>query len=189
MGYISTLITRGYARNFLKIFIAASLIAVLFQKNDQMVFLMLLRQAIPYIIIYLIVTISGGILKSKYERNQQRLAKMVFILHKKNAKIQEQHLGLTMNYEQMEKLNANLEQIVKQKTFRIEQKNKQLSEIAYTNAHQVRGPLARILGLLQLIAMDPHSTGQYLVRIDNEANNMDDIIQKVGRSIELNMLE
>jgi len=89
----------------------------------------------------------------------------------------------------LSKLNVNLGQLVKHKTYHIEQKNKQLTEIAYTNAHQIRGPLARILGLLQLIAVDPGNTGQYLIRIDNEANDMDKITKEVGESIELTILD
>ena len=53
--------------------------------------------------------------------------------------------------EEMEATNANLEQLVKNRTAIIENQNLRLREYAYFNSHRVRGPLARILGLVLLI--------------------------------------
>ncbi len=52
--------------------------------------------------------------------------------------------------EEIEALNEDLEQIVKERTQKLEVQNQRLIEYAYFNAHKVRGPVARILGLINL---------------------------------------
>jgi len=71
LGFISSLITRGSGRVFLKAMVAFSLVIVLFREYKQVDPAMLIRQAIPYGVIYLIVAIFSGILKSRYERSSQ----------------------------------------------------------------------------------------------------------------------
>jgi signal transduction histidine kinase len=108
-------------------------------------------------------------------------------LNQKNAKINDQHNALLKSYEQMADINASLEETVKIKTSRIEQKNEQLGEIAYANAHRVRGPLARILGLLHLIDIDPIKKDNYLKWVHTEAKQLDEIIRGLGADIEKNI--
>lgn len=52
--------------------------------------------------------------------------------------------------EQLDELNRNLEKLVKVRSDVIASKEKQIIEYANLNAHKVRGPLARILGLINL---------------------------------------
>jgi signal transduction histidine kinase len=189
IGFLCSITTRGRGRKFLKILIAASLLLILFENGQHLALPVLFRHAVPYCVIFLIVTISSGILKDRYEANQIKLQELIGLLNQKNAKIQDQHNKLLKSYEKMTYINEILEEKVKDKTFRIEAKNNQLSEIAFANAHKVRGPLARILGLLHLIEIDPSKKQDYLAKINTEALDMDEIIRVVGRSIEKNMEE
>ena len=60
-------------------------------------------------------------------------------------------------------------------------KNDQLLKYSFDNAHKVRGPLARILGLLNLVYFDEkESTEFYLEKIKSESESMDSILHAIG---------
>lgn len=61
-------------------------------------------------------------------------------------------------------------------------KAKVLNEYAFVNAHQVRGPLARVLGLIHLIELETpaHERSDAFRRIKTEAQEMDVIIQRIN---------
>lgn len=65
-------------------------------------------------------------------------------------------------------MNTNLEEMVKEKTRHIKAKNKQLAEVAFANAHEVRVSLTRILGLLHLTSIDTGRKDAYLEIITEE---------------------
>jgi signal transduction histidine kinase len=187
LGFISALVTRGMTGKFLKAFIFISLLTIVFEDYRTTHFIAILRESIPYLISYFIVTVVSGLLKQRYECNQKRLSDMVALLNKKNLKINEQHKKLENSYEELASLNEAQEGIIRQKTERIIEKNKQLGEIAYANSHRLRGPLARILGLLYLMEMDPEKKEHYLAKVNEQANEMDDMISKMGILIESNI--
>ena len=57
-----------------------------------------------------------------------------------------------------------------------------LSKYAYVNAHHVRGPLARILGLIALIEHDkmPVDRKRYLDEIKADALEIDGVVRKIS---------
>ncbi|CAM3732594.1 pas/pac sensor protein [Flavobacterium saliperosum S13] len=64
----------------------------------------------------------------------------------------------------------------------IEQQNERLMEIAWTQSHEVRAPLARIMGLIQLIsdAQTPvEEKLEMLSHVMDSANELDGIIRKI----------
>jgi len=88
-------------------------------------------------------------------------------------------------HEQQVELNAirnNLEDIVSVKTREVLEKSDVLKTYAFVNAHHVRGPLARILGLIHLIELEEgsHPQSGTLDKIKQEAEKMDAIIQRIN---------
>ncbi|MFT7248996.1 MAG: PAS domain-containing protein [Arcticibacterium sp.] len=75
------------------------------------------------------------------------------------------------------KTEANLNTIKKQ--------NDDLKEIAWMQSHIMRAPVARILGLIELINDEKLSTSQelsdYLENIDSSANELDQIVKKITK--------
>jgi signal transduction histidine kinase len=75
------------------------------------------------------------------------------------------------------KTEANLNTIKKQ--------NNNLKEIAWMHSHIMRAPVARILGLIELINDEKLSTSQelsdYLANIDSSANELDQIVKKITK--------
>jgi signal transduction histidine kinase len=187
IGFISALVSRRKTKVVLISIVLGCLVTLLFKDYRSVDIMILLRKAIPYLLVFFIVTICSGVLKSRYERTQVRLRAMVELLDRKNRKISAQHLLLKKNYNELEALNANLELIIGQKTEKITEKNKQLATAAYTNAHTIRAPLARILGLLNLVNLDPRNREFYLDKINSEATDMDAILLMVTKQIELNI--
>jgi light-regulated signal transduction histidine kinase (bacteriophytochrome) len=68
----------------------------------------------------------------------------------------------------------------------IESQNEQLRKIAYIQSHYVRAPLARIMGLVDLIAkgVNEKSDPELLSYLDQSANDLDDIIKRITNNTE-----
>ncbi len=74
----------------------------------------------------------------------------------------------------------------KEQTRALELQNQKLMEIAWVQSHEVRGPLARLLGLVQLLDryQDSSDTRETLLHIQNSARELDDIVRKIVRKTE-----
>ncbi|MEM7037814.1 MAG: hypothetical protein AAF570_12600, partial [Bacteroidota bacterium] len=85
-------------------------------------------------------------------------------------------------------LNQNLERLVAERTQEIEEKNAQLSDYIFTNSHRVRGPIARILGLIQLREAGqfnaPEEQDQLFAYIHKAAKEADGVVLEIGKNLE-----
>ena len=83
-------------------------------------------------------------------------------------------------------MNENLEQLVQERTKKIDLQLHQILKYAHMNSHEVRGPLARILGLMSLIKMETDSAQKedLLQKLDIAAVELDTIIRKMNRLLE-----
>lgn len=64
----------------------------------------------------------------------------------------------------------------------VEVQNKQLRDIAWTQSHIVRAPVARILGLVDLMRgelLDETEKGEMLGHIESSTMELDDIIKEI----------
>ncbi|WP_018341523.1 HAMP domain-containing histidine kinase [Cytophaga aurantiaca] len=138
-----------------------------------------------YFMVYLIITCSAGTLKNKYdsitlelkEKNIKLLEQTVLMVHQNNELVESRN--------ELNEINQNLESIVEQRTNNVKQKNEYLIKYAYTNAHHVRGPLARILGLLQLAKLDGETDYLFLFdKIDYEAKEIDVVLKTINKELE-----
>ncbi len=75
----------------------------------------------------------------------------------------------------------------KKQTEALELQNQKLMEIAWVQSHEVRAPLARLMGLVQLLMRDPLNSDEFqqtLGHILFSANELDDIVRKIVRKTE-----
>ena len=109
----------------------------------------------------------------------------LFNLNKTNRLAKESLLKLNAD---INKINTNLETMVQERTEEIKQQNQKLIEYAFFTAHEVRGPLARILGLVELAKLKElhHDREEILMRLENAANELDDVIRTINRKLENN---
>ena len=80
------------------------------------------------------------------------------------------------------------EELVAQKE-EIELQNQKLIEYAFYNAHKVRGPLARILGLVYLLKREADNIGfvdkdRYLEKLSESANELDIAVREMSHSLD-----
>jgi signal transduction histidine kinase len=98
-------------------------------------------------------------------------------LSSKNELLEKSHIEIKY-------VNTNLESLVQQRTSLIEAQKEKLIEYAYYNAHKVRGPLARILGIINLLEIDyqtnPEVLHQYL---SESATELDGIVNEINNSL------
>jgi PAS domain S-box-containing protein len=67
----------------------------------------------------------------------------------------------------------------------LRRRNQKLMDFAFSNAHHVRGPVARMLGLVELEKVDKEKDRQwYLENICNEVQQLDEIIKSISRELD-----
>jgi len=83
-------------------------------------------------------------------------------------------------------IECNLEVLVNQRTLKVTEQYNLLKKYAHMNSHDVRGPLARVLGLVDIIMReykdsDPHNLFE---KLHESAHELDDIVKRMNRLIE-----
>ena len=100
----------------------------------------------------------------------------------KNEELRASEEELLASGEELRQINENLNNLVSYRTQTIINQNKKFIHHAFINAHKVRSPLARILGLVNLMGheVELDENGKELLRLLNlSANELDDILREV----------
>ncbi len=84
--------------------------------------------------------------------------------------------------------NQHLQQEILKRTKELQDKNTILEEYAFINAHKLRAPVARILGLCSLadLTKDPKETGDLMDKIQDETSDLDGIVKSITTTLEKN---
>jgi hypothetical protein len=140
------------------------------------------------IIAYLILNGACYTFQSIIDSSDRYSRKILKQLKEKSDDLEAKNEELTINEEKLNQLNSNLEGLVREKTANLHRQKALLMKYAYSNAHFVRGPVARLLGLIQLSKLDNHiSYPDLFSKIDCEVNELDEVIK--GISKELNKMD
>lgn len=119
---------------------------------------------LPYFVIYFSIGLSTMILKDKYDIQKEEL------LSRQN---------------ELNTINNNLEALVNERSEKIILKNEQLTKYAFKNAHKVRGPLARILGLIAVSKLGNKSDYPFFFdKVKNEAESIDKILKEINEELD-----
>ncbi|HYC85681.1 MAG TPA: tetratricopeptide repeat protein [Chryseosolibacter sp.] len=112
--------------------------------------------------------------------NEEITAQQEDIIASRDALEQKNESIASMN-EKILEINQNLERLVAERTAALEKQNRHLVEYAFINAHKVRGPLARVMGLANLLALTPCSEEQkkILQLLDNATTELDNITKSI----------
>jgi signal transduction histidine kinase len=103
---------------------------------------------------------------------------------KANNDLQSLNEELTASNEGIKSLNENLEQLVKERTEKINVQLSQLRRYAYMNSHDLRAPLARMLGLLELMKDDPSQVNELQVFLHESSKELDNIVREMNRLLQ-----
>lgn len=141
----------------------------------------LTSKPIDYFILGLIITLFTVYLKNKYVYFRHQVDIRNAQLERVATTLLHQNEELKMQQEKIRTINENLESIIQEHTRGIEIKNRELAEYAFINAHMLRAPLSRILGLTSLIEMDTKMINSTEIRnIKSLANDIDMVVRKIN---------
>ncbi len=133
---------------------------------------------------YLIIGAGSFIFNSIITVSDARMRQLIQLLKEKNNQIATKNTELEDKRYKLSELNAHLEDMVDRKTSDIRRQNEVLMRYAYTNAHKVRGPLARILGLITLSRMENSPGYLWIFRqVEQEAVTMDRIVGEISNDL------
>ena len=136
------------------------------------------KNSIYFLQLYLILAFSlmvlVGFLFYQKKRNEKRLIEI-------NQKITTQADALKKANDEISFMNQNLDDLVKNRTETIKEQNIKIREFIFMNAHEIRGPVSTLLGLINHIEeegiMDGHDDIQGYLR--DVAIRIDQIIRDV----------
>lgn len=120
--------------------------------------------------------------KNRFLRYREYIQSVNKRLDASAAILNEQAAQLRIHSAQLLKLRNDLEAKIAIKHLERDKKKAMLSRYAYVNAHHVRGPLARILGLIALIENEklPKERRRYLEEIKSDALEIDGVVRKIS---------
>lgn len=136
--------------------------------------------------ILIAVLLALGFIIFRYYRDKRKshleLEQLNRQIYEKHEEILAQSEELTQANQEISRINESLEAEVTHRTDKIEKQNKMLIEYAYSNAHNVRGPLARILGLASLMSKeeDTELLKEYNTYIYVSAQELDNVVRAIN---------
>lgn len=146
--------------------------------------------AITYSILYLIIAYASAVLKVNYDKIHQHLRHANKEMRKKAEEIATQNEALQKTQQDLNALNKNLEQMVGERTAKIKAQNDMLISYSHTNAHHLRGPVARLLGLATIYELESGGKVDTLVqKMIEQANEIDTVVKKINADLESRELE
>jgi ligand-binding sensor domain-containing protein len=145
------------------------------------------RTNLFYALSILIVVLSGFFIVKFRERNlveekrllEAKILERTYEIQKKNEEIQAQA-------EEIIGINENLEMLVRARTTELEQKNKALEEYAFITAHELRAPLASILGLVNILSKVKleEQDKEILGHLKESSERLESIVRTITEAIE-----
>ena len=144
--------------------------------------------AITYSILYFILTYASWVLKLRYDEINKNLKSANKELRQNAHEIETRNEELLQTQNNLNELNMVLEKKVNERTAQIRAQNEMLIKYSYTNAHHLRGPVARLLGLASIYKVDPTADCIFLItKMIDEANEIDAMVQKITVDLENNI--
>lgn len=84
---------------------------------------------------------------------------------------------------QVERINYDLEERVKERTQQLEDQNQQLAEYAFINSHILRGPVCRILGLINLLSYQDNKEQQLVDHLKLSGEELDEVVKRINLAL------
>jgi signal transduction histidine kinase len=125
----------------------------------------------------------AGIIRNEYTQERKLIIEQKSLLEKQNSQIDQQNKEILSFNDGMYYLNQQLGKLVEERTKQLEEQNIKLINYAFYNAHKVRSPLARILGLIHLLQMeeniDETAKRFYLENIVRNIAELEQVIKNI----------
>ncbi|MGC3944728.1 MAG: hypothetical protein QM762_09425 [Chryseolinea sp.] len=137
------------------------------------------------LISYLVIS-AGCISFQSIISYNDRLTEMLMVKVRGNLeKIEEQNKELLCQSEELNRLNNYLGELVERKAQSLSDQNEMLVKLSFTNAHKVRGPVARILGLISVSRLNTDLNNNWIFdKVEDEAKDIDEILVSISRDLD-----
>ena len=143
---------------------------------------------ILFLLMRIIMTINMAVtIKSEFEKEQVLLSRSLNEVQRKNNQMTNLYEEVRAQKDSLEELNSQLERLVNIRTEQIVKKNQQLLDYAFYNSHKVRGPLARVIGLVYLLRLQPNmddKSAELVERLGNSTYELDEMIKQISKLLE-----
>jgi signal transduction histidine kinase len=123
----------------------------------------------------------------KMDELNQHLMAVNKEVHCKNDELQAYGEELLASEEELKLINENLNNIVENRNQALIKQNEKLIQHAFINAHKVRSPLARILGLVNLIKYElrlDEKEKDLVNRLHSSSQELDEVLKEVRLNLE-----
>lgn len=103
-----------------------------------------------------------------------------------NKRISTANEQLVLKTGEVERANQQLEERVAARTKELTLQNRHLAEYAFINSHLLRGPVARVMGLVEVLEMETsdESKKEIMSRLRETSRELDDVVMKINNAIE-----
>ncbi|MGJ3235650.1 ligand-binding sensor domain-containing protein [Marivirga sp.] len=121
--------------------------------------------------------------------NQKKLKKEVELrteeIQRMNNEIQAKNEELINQSEQIANNNERLEDIVQDRTQKLKEQNERLSKYAFMNSHELRGPICRMTGLLNLLKLTKNEEHHKILLLIQETGlELDAVTRKINETLD-----
>jgi tetratricopeptide (TPR) repeat protein len=152
------------------------------EKKDQQLKLSEAKIRNQYFIIVIISVLLAvisllGFLLYRYSREKRKSNEELIRLNK----------DISEKNEEIKQINDHLEEEVNVRTEKIQLQNQKLIEYAFFNAHKVRGPLARVLGLVALTKNESslEEVKSLHEKIHLSALELDEVVKEINQKLDI----
>ncbi|WP_333820678.1 two-component regulator propeller domain-containing protein [Ohtaekwangia sp.] len=121
-------------------------------------------------------------------QSQEEISAQRDLVTAQNEELEEARLTIEQQNYQIRSRNATLEAEVEERTRDLEEYNQQLEQFAYISAHNLRAPVARILGLgyvLEITRNNPDEREQILDKIVYTTRELDRVVKDLNTVLEV----
>jgi signal transduction histidine kinase len=182
IGFIASVMLKGIARLIMHGIIVVALNTVFTYKVEGAVV-----AAITYTTLYVILAYATAVLKYNYDKIHRYLKDSNAALNGKAAEFREQNEELRRVQDELSSLNGHLEQVVNERTAKVKHQNEVLLKYSYTNAHHLRGPVARLLGLAQIYQLEESPDADFYIKsMVDQAHEIDTVVNQINTDLESN---
>jgi GAF domain-containing protein len=99
--------------------------------------------------------------------------------------IERKNSALVSYANEISTMNETLEQRVQERTRELDEQNQKLSEYAFINAHLLRGPLSRIMGLIEVVQIEQSADEikKLVSLLQKSTDELDEVVHKITSMI------
>jgi signal transduction histidine kinase len=179
VGFIASVLLKKAAMliiHFISVILLSSVF--IFHVNDP------ITAAITYSLMYFLIAFATFKLKKSYDDVHNKLNTALFEINEKSNEIHTQNEQLILAQEKLIWLNNNLGKIVEERTAKIKAQNEILIKYSHTNAHQLRGPVARLLGLVNLYKIEQNPNPDiFIEKIAKQVIEIDEVVKQINNDL------